>query len=91
MIDPKSFMEFFEKEFGVEFVDSNTGRNALEVLAENEKAKQGEKVCDNCRWGAKGDGKIVHESDIICVNDKSKYITDSVSKKHTCKLWECKK
>ena len=38
MIDAKSFMEFFEKEYGVTFVDGKTGRKALEVAAENAKS-----------------------------------------------------
>jgi len=39
MIDAKSFMEFFEKEYGVTFVDGKTGRKALEVVAENGKTR----------------------------------------------------
>ena len=36
MIDEKSFIEFFEKEYGVIFVDSKTGMKALDVI-ENKK------------------------------------------------------
>ena len=36
MIDAKSFMEFFEKEYGVTFVDGNTGKKALDIIAEKE-------------------------------------------------------
>ena len=39
MIDAKSFMEFFEKEYGVTFVDGKTGRKALDVVAENVKSR----------------------------------------------------
>ena len=39
MIDAKSFMEFFEKEYGVTFVDGKTGRKALDVVAEKAKSR----------------------------------------------------
>jgi len=45
MIDAKSFMEFFEKEFNVKFVDADTGRDALDVIAERED-KASSNVCD---------------------------------------------
>ena len=35
VIDEKSFMEFFEKEYGVKFVDAETGRKALDVVEEH--------------------------------------------------------
>jgi len=37
MIDAKSFMEFFEKECGVKFVDAETGRDALDVVTERDR------------------------------------------------------
>ena len=37
MINAKNFMEFFENEFNVQFVDSKTGKRALDIVAENEK------------------------------------------------------
>jgi hypothetical protein len=39
MINAKSFMEFFEKEYDVKFVDAKTGRNARDVVEEHEKIK----------------------------------------------------
>ena len=39
MIDAKSFMEFFEREYGVTLIDSKTGKKALEIVAENEKSR----------------------------------------------------
>jgi len=39
MITAKNFMEFFEKEFNVQFIDSQSGRRALDIIAENEKGK----------------------------------------------------
>jgi len=36
MIDAKSFVEFFEKEYGVKFVDANTGKKVLDIMAEKE-------------------------------------------------------
>ena len=37
MIDAKSFMEFFEKQFNIQFIDVETGMKALDVVAEHEK------------------------------------------------------
>jgi hypothetical protein len=39
MIDAKSFMEFFEREFNVKFVDAKTCRNAIDYIAEQDKIK----------------------------------------------------
>ena len=39
MIDAKSFMEFFENEYGIKFIDQKTGKRAIDVIAENKKAK----------------------------------------------------
>ena len=39
MIDAKSFMEFFEKEYGVTFVDAQTGKKALDVITEKEQIR----------------------------------------------------
>ena len=39
MIDAKSFMEFFEKEYGVTFVDGNTGKKTLDIIAKKEKTQ----------------------------------------------------
>ena len=35
MIDDKSFMEFFEKEFNVKFVDAKTGESAADIISRN--------------------------------------------------------
>lgn len=40
MINPKNFLEFCEKEFKIEFVDSNTGKKVLDIIAENEVKKK---------------------------------------------------
>ena len=39
MINAKSFMEFFERECNVVFIDQLTGKRALDIIAENEKQK----------------------------------------------------
>jgi len=41
-INAKSFMEFFENQYGVKFVDSSTGEKALDLIIEKEKND-----CDN--------------------------------------------
>lgn len=53
--------------------------------------KTAKKICDTCLWAGKGDGKILHIGDIVCVNDKSEHLADFVSKNDTCKLWEPQK
>ena len=40
MITAKEFMEFFEKEYNVKFVDAKTGKHALDVLSENTKKSE---------------------------------------------------
>jgi len=45
MISAKEFMEFFEKEYNVKFVDAKTGKHALDVLSEN--SKKSENTHDN--------------------------------------------
>ena len=36
MIDAKSFIEFFEEEFNIEFVDQQTGERVLDIIAESD-------------------------------------------------------
>ena len=60
MIDAKSFMEFFEREFNVKFVDADTGRDALDVIIE-----RGDKTSNNVRdTAAQTDDILLH----ICEN-----------------------
>ncbi len=81
MIDVLRFMEFFEKECGVRFVDAETGKAALDILAEK-------KNCTTCRWAKKGDGKIMYSEDMVCVNSDSEHVTDWVDKEMLCDLWK---
>ena len=37
MIDTKSFIEFFEKQLGVNFVDAGSGRWALDIIGKQKK------------------------------------------------------
>jgi hypothetical protein len=39
MIDAKSFIEFFEKEYEVTVVDNKTGEKALDIIAKKEKTQ----------------------------------------------------
>ena len=84
MIDPKKFMEFFEKECGVKFVDVNTGKNALDII-------KGERVCGKCHYGARGDGVTSFEEDIVCVNANSPHVTDFRMSDESCAYWEAPK
>ena len=79
MIDPKRFMEFFENEYGVKFVDANTGKNALDLIKESH-------ICGKCQYGARGDGVTSFVEDIICVNADSRFVTEYVSENDTCEL-----
>ncbi len=83
-LNAKSFMEFFEKEYGVEFIDSNTGKRALDIIADSESRKS----CATCNWVTSGDGVTVHEKDMVCVHADFRYVTDFVSEDMKCDLWQ---
>ena len=84
MINPKSFMEFFEKECGVQFIDTESGKKALDIIAEKEEKKN----CLNCNYGHHGDGVNLHKDDTICVKAGSEHVADWVSDSNICDLWE---
>ena len=81
MIDAKSFMEFFEKQYGTKFVDMKTGKNALDVINEH-------KTCVNCQFILKGDGKSLLVEDMVCGNSDSDYVTDFRMSDDTCENWK---
>jgi hypothetical protein len=81
MIDAKSFMEFFEKEYGVSFVDTSTGKKALDII---DTARE----CGNCKHILRGDGKTLFEEDMVCGNLESEYLTEFRFAGDNCKLWE---
>lgn len=85
-INAKNFMEFFEKECGVKFVDINTGKRALDIIADNESRRS----CATCSWAVNGDGVTAHEKDTVCVNADSRYVTDFVSGDMKCDLWQAR-
>ena len=84
MIDPKSFIEFFAKEYGVKFVDANTGRNALDIINESRK-------CKTCEHIIRGGGKVLHAEDMVCGNPQSNHLSDFRMNDDTCNLWEERK
>jgi len=84
MIDAKSFMEFFEKEYGVEFVDVSTNKPTLDIIKE-------QRVCTKCKYCASGDGVHSFVEDTICVNSDSDYVTEFRTGDDTCELWESAK
>jgi len=49
MITAKEFMEFFEKEYNVKFVDAKTGKHALDVLSENSKKSEYPQSNPDCK------------------------------------------
>lgn len=83
-IGTKSFMEFFKEEFNIDFIEQETGRNALDIIKENERKRD----CLSCHYAMAGDGRYLHEEDTICINNKSEYVTDWVSDEMICDLWE---
>ena len=85
----KNFMEFFEKECGVKFVDSATGENLLELLNKKEMITIIERTCGNCAFGAKGDGVLSHVNDIVCTNSDSQNVTEFVLADSCCDYWKC--
>jgi hypothetical protein len=84
MIDPKSFMEFFEKQYDVKFIDANTGKNALDIINDTN-------ICGTCKHIAHGDGKALHVDDMVCVNPDSIHAGDFRASDDTCELWETTK
>ena len=84
MIDAKSFMEFFEKQYGTKFVDMKTGRNALDVINE-------QRTCANCKYILKGNGETLHMDDMVCGNPDSNYVTDFLMSDDICDNWELTK
>ncbi len=85
-INAKNFMEFFEKECGVKFIDVNTGKRALDIIADSKSRKS----CATCSWAANGDGVTIYEKDMVCVNADSRYVTDFVSADMKCDLWQAR-
>jgi hypothetical protein len=81
-------MEFFENECGVKFIDMETGKSALDSLRKYEKQTNKDKLCSNCKYILKGDGKFIHISDNICGNIDSIHATEFRSLNATCELWE---
>ena len=85
-INAKNFMEFFEKECGIKFIDVNTGKRALDIIADSETRKS----CATCSWAANGDGIIMHEKDMVCAHADSRHVTDFVSVDMKCDLWQAR-
>ena len=56
-INPKDFIEFFEKTTGKKFVDINTGALVLELLAENKSSG----ASDYDRWLEQQDEEVKAE------------------------------
>jgi hypothetical protein len=83
MIDSNMFMEFFEKEFGIIFIDQKSGKTREELIAE----KEAKKNCMNCYWSESG-GTGNHPDDIICVNAESDSTADFVYNDMKCPQWK---
>jgi translation initiation factor 2B subunit (eIF-2B alpha/beta/delta family) len=86
MIDAKSFMGFFENEYGVKFKDVESGRDALGIINEQEGQAKKNRVCCKCEYAIKG-GEFIHDSDIICGNGDSVKVTEFVSANDSCEYW----
>jgi hypothetical protein len=84
-INAKSFMEFFEKEAGIVFIDSATGNKALDMI--EAEASSG-KLCGDCGYASRGDGVSTHAEDIVCVNADSPSTCDFVFANNCgCNYW----
>ena len=96
MFNARDFIEFAEKEFNIQFIDMQTGRDmetgrkVLDVFSDNEKRGKDkfDANCVNCNWAMSGNGVVLHEDDIICVNNQSEHLTDWVGEDMSCDLWE---
>jgi hypothetical protein len=92
MIDAESFMEFFEQNCGVKFMDAQTGQSALSVLRAKKRNKNLHAGgCLKCNWARKGDGVWLHEEDTVCVNPDSEKLADWVTSSDCCDFWQEKK
>ena len=54
------------------------------------KTNQENKNCLLCKWGSRGDGKIVHKDDTVCVNADSNMCAEFVYKDCVCEYWEAR-
>jgi hypothetical protein len=86
-INAKNFIEFFEKECGVEFIDALTGERALDLIGKNAK-EISKQICLNCKFAARNE-EFVNE-DLVCVNDRSPNVADFVFGDTSCNYWETK-
>ena len=84
MITPKEFIKFAESNLGVQFIDVQTGKPALNTIEKNEAIKN----CGTCRFASKGDGKLVHKDDTVCVNANSDNCTEFVRATDKCSEWQ---
>jgi hypothetical protein len=85
LINARNFMEFFQNQYGIEFIDAITGKRALDLIHKKE-----QNLCSTCKFAAEGDGKFVHLDDMICTNGESERVTEFVSADSSCDQWMCK-
>ena len=86
-INAKNFMEFFQNQLGVTFVDIATGENALDLIKRQDKAHAVEHLCKTCKSCERGDGVFAHVDDMICVNPESPYLGEFRLSDAHCALW----
>jgi len=58
------------------------------TIRQHEAFKVNEVINGVTNGAIKGDGKLLHEKDTICVNSESEYVTDWVSENNVCSVWE---
>ena len=86
-INAKNLFEFFEKELGVTCIEHNTGRRALDIIAEKEQQALQNRVCGTCRFMIHGDGKYTFVEDMICSNSRSSEAAEFVTYDSRCDYW----
>ncbi len=84
MKELENFVKLVKKELNVNIIDEKTGKNFLDLIAENIK----EENCLNCKWMDYGDGITGDEEDTICYNADSEHWSGWVSDDMVCKDWE---
>ena len=87
-INAKNFMEFFETEYGVKFVDSVTGENVLESFNKREATANVERTCGNCAFSARGDGISSHVDDNVCTSSDSPNVAEFIFANSCCDHWK---
>ena len=86
-INAKSLMAFFEKEYGVNWIEHTTERGALDIITERKQQSFQKHVCGTCRFMIYGDGEYTSVEDMICSSAHSPQAREFVKYDSYCDHW----